>query len=442
MAAPTANRLGWVGAPAASRAAWPELASFARAARDDGLDRALVCGMGGSSLAPTVLAASFAAHHVGVLDSTDPAAVLDAVSDDALGRTLFVITSKSGTTVETLAFYNYFRARVPARQFVAVTDPGTPLSELARAQGFRAAFDHPADVGGRYAALTVVGMLPAALMGIDGAALLDRALALDTDAARAFGAGLAEAALGGRDKLLLRPPAAVATLAAWIEQLVAESSGKDGRGVVPVVGGAAAEPRADAQLVEDFSSDPLDLGREFLRWEYATWAVCERLGVNPFDQPDVEDAKALARAELARPAGAPSDVSTLTPAALRRAARPGDYVAILAYLPPRPDVATALERVRADWERAVDLPVTLGFGPRYLHSTGQLHKGGPDTGLFLVVTADPERDVEIPDMGTTFGRLERAQALGDIRALLGRGRRVAHVHLARPTDVADLADAR
>jgi hypothetical protein len=431
-----ADRLGWIAAPRASRAAWTDLAAFARRAHGDGLDRTLVCGMGGSSLAPRVLAEAAGAASLAVLDSTDPTAVRGAAAEQHLDRTLFVVTSKSGTTVETLAFYRYFAARARPDQFVAITDPGTPLETLAREQGFRAVFAHPADVGGRYAALTVVGMLPAALLGMDGATLLDRALALDAGPARRLGDGIAAAALQGRDKLVLRPPPSVAGLAHWIEQLVAESSGKQGRGVVPVVGAAARPLRPDAQLVQEFSADPLDLGAEFLRWEHATWALCERLGVNAFDQPDVEEAKALARAELAATTGASVAPPTLDPAALARAARPGDYLAILAYLPPVPAIATALETARARWEDALGVTTTVGFGPRYLHSTGQLHKGGPATGLFLVVTAEPAIDLDIPGMGTTFATLERAQAMGDIRALLGRGRRVTHVHLPRAEDVA------
>jgi hypothetical protein len=347
-----ADRLGWIAAPRASRAGWAALQEFAARVRADGLDRTLVCGMGGSSLAPRVLAAVADAARLDVLDSTDPVAVRDAVPAGQLAHTLFVVTSKSGTTVETLSFYRYFAARARPDQFVAITDPGTPLEALARERGFRAVFPHPADVGGRYAALTVVGMLPAALLGIDGATLLDRALALDPDTARAFGTRLAEAALAGRDKLVLRPPARVARLADWIEQLVAESSGKQGRGVVPVVGAPERSARADAETVAEFSSDPIDLGLEFLRWEYATWALCERLGVDAFDQPDVEEAKALARAELARPHGPSAAPATLDLAALRDAARPRDYLAILAYLPSTPAIAAAPRGPRALGGRA------------------------------------------------------------------------------------------
>jgi len=431
--------LGWTTAPRASLGQWDDLVRFADAARRDGLRRTVVCGMGGSSLAPEVLASSFANASLSVLDSTDPSAVLAVARAADFDRTLFVVCSKSGSTVETLAFYHYLAARADGARFVAITDPGSPLEALARDRGFRAVFPHPPDVGGRYAALTVVGMLPAALLGVNGRDLLERALAVDPDAARARGARLAQGALAGRDKLVLRPPAPVARLADWIEQLVAESTGKDGRGVVPVVDDPITAPRPDSQIVGDFAAEPLALGAEFLAWEYTTWELCTRLGVNAFDQPNVEEAKALARAELARKGREEASLATLTPEALRNAARPGDYLAMLAYLPPNPGIAARLQAVRASWARDLGCATTLGFGPRYLHSTGQLHKGGPNTGLFLVVTADDAEDADIPEMGTTFGALKRAQARGDIRALLAKGRRVAHVHLPRPEDVGQLA---
>jgi hypothetical protein len=425
------NRLGWIHTPEHSLAQWDRLTGLAAGVRADGLDRTLVCGMGGSSLAPQVLAASAVRPRAAldVLDSTDPAAVRAAERAHDPARTLFVIASKSGTTVETLAFYRYFAARARAEQFVAITDPGSPLERLARERGFRAVVEHPADVGGRYAALTAVGMLPAALLGLDGRTLLQRARAVDPERAKAFGAALAAAVDSGRDKLALRPPLPVAGLAHWVEQLVAESSGKGGRGVVPIVDDPVGTVLADMQLVTDFSADPLDLGVEFVRWEYATWGLCERLGVDAFDQPDVDEAKRFAREEFDRNPDDP--LPTITPAQLRQRARPGDYVAILAYLPPTPEVTAQLQAVRAAWGRTLGCATTLGFGPRYLHSTGQLHKGGPNTGLFLVITADDAEDLEIPEQGRTFGELKRAQARGDMRALLARGRRVAHVHLAR-----------
>jgi len=432
------NHLGWTRAPDQSLAQWDRWTALAAAVRADGLDRTLVCGMGGSSLAPHVLAASMGGA-LQVLDSTNPAAVLAAERAHDPARTLFLIVSKSGTTVETLAFYRYFAARARPEQFIAVTDPGSPLEALARERRFRAVVEHPADVGGRYAALTAVGMLPAALLGLDGRTLLQRAAAVDPERAKAFGAALAAAVGVGRDKLVLQPPAPVGALAHWIEQLVAESSGKDGRGVVPVVDDPVGAVLPDMQVVTDFSPDPLDLGAEFLRWEYATWELCERLGVNAFDQPDVEEAKRLAREELDRVGAVGAQhaapLPTLSPHDLRQRARPGDYLAILAYLPPTPEVTAELQAVRAAWGRTLGCATTLGFGPRYLHSTGQLHKGGPNTGLFLAITADAAEDVEIPEQGRTFGELERGQARGDIRALLARGRRVAHVHLPHLEDL-------
>ena len=437
--------LGWQQAPQQSLAQWDAHVALARAARGDGLTRALVCGMGGSSLAPQVLAESGeggGAGILGVLDSTNPAAVQRAVGDEDFGRTLFLVVSKSGTTVETLAFYHYFATRARPRQFIAITDPGTPLEALAHRQGFRAVIAHPPDVGGRYAALTAVGMVPAALMGIDGGTLLQRASRIDVNAARGLGRDIAAAARAGCDKLVLHPPLPITPLAYWIEQLVAESSGKNGRGVVPVVQNPVRELRADTQLQgpEAFSADPLDLGAEFLRWEYATQALCEQLGVNPFDQPDVEDAKRLARAELEQlqRREPPAPLQTLSLEQLRRAVRPGDYLAMLVYAAWTPALYSVLQPLRAAWDGAVGCVTTVGIGPRYLHSTGQLHKGGPNTGVFLVVTVDHEVDFEIPTMGTTFGQLHHAQARGDVRALLAKGRRVAHVHLRSLTELEQL----
>jgi len=438
------NLLGWMRAPEESLAQWDEHVALAAAAKADGLDRTLVCGMGGSSLVADVLAETFGARSLHVLDSTNPAAVPAMGQGPDLARTLFVISSKSGNTVETLAFCHYFAARARPEQFIAITETGSPLDALARQRGFRAIIPHPPDVGGRYSALTAVGMLPAALAGIDGRMLLERTRGVDIAAAKALGVQIAENAKGGRDKLSLAPPGPIAALADWIEQLIAESSGKDGRGVVPIVQDPAGGALADMQTIgpDALSADPLDLGAEFLRWEYATAALCERLGVNAFDQPDVEEAKRLARAELERGrgnAGARAEpLRTLLPGQLRKRFRPGDYVAILAYVAPTPEVRAELQKLRAAWGRATGCATTLGIGPRYLHSTGQLHKGGPNTGLFLVITIDAEEDLDIPEMGWTFGELHRAQARGDVRALLARGRRVAQVHLSSPAQLAQL----
>jgi glucose-6-phosphate isomerase len=437
------NQLGWMRAPDESLAQWDAHSALAAAVRADGLGRTLVCGMGGSSLVADVLAETFGAKNLHVLDSTNPEAVRAAGGPSDLARTLFVISSKSGTTVETLAFCHYFAARARPEQFVTITETDSPLERIARAKGFRAIIPHPPAVGGRYSALTAIGMVPAALARIDGRTLLERTRTVDIPAARVLGVAIADRALRGRDKLRLRPPARIAALAYWIEQLVAESSGKDGRGVIPVVQEPDGGPLPDLQTAdaEMFAPDPLDLGAEFLRWEYATQSLCERLGVNAFDQPDVEEAKKLARAELVGGAGAQhaAPLRTLTPAQLRNSYRPRDYFAMLAYVPPTPAVFRELQNIRAAWGHALGCATTLGIGPRYLHSTGQLHKGGPDSGLFLVITTDARDDMEIPEMGWTFGELHLAQARGDVRALLARGRRVAHVHLSSLSELSQLA---
>ena len=446
------NKLPWMRAAEESLAQWDAHTALAAAVRAEGLTRTLVCGMGGSSLVADVLAETFGAHSLHVLDSTNPAAVRAAGDESALARTLFVVSSKSGSTVETLAFCHYFTARARPEQFIAITEAGSPLDGIARWRGFRAIIPHPPGIGGRYAALTAIGMVPAALSGVDGRTLLERTRAVDVAAAQAMGLGVADRALAGRDKLCLSPPPRISAIADWIEQLIAESSGKGGRGVVPIVQDPARGALPDSQTAgpDLFSADPLDLGSEFLRWEYATAALCERLGVNAYDQPDVEEAKRLARAELdggnGRVGAGHADVGaqhaaplpTLTLSQLRHAYRPGDYVAILAYVPPTPEMHTELQKVRAAWGRALGCVTTLGIGPRYLHSTGQLHKGGPNTGLFLVVTTDVDEDVAIPEMGWTFGELHRAQARGDVRALLARGRRVAHVHLSSTAELSQL----
>ena len=436
------NHLGWMQAPAESLAQWNEHVALAAAVRADGLSRTLVCGMGGSSLVADVLAETFGAEGLHVLDSTNPEAVRAAGGSDAdIARTVFVVSSKSGNTIETLAFCHYFAARARPEQFIAITEIGTPLAELARARGFRAIVPHPPNVGGRYSALTAIGMVPAALSSLDGRTLLERTRSIDIAAAQALGTAIAERALTGRDKLRVIPPRSISALAFWIEQLIAESSGKDGRGVIPIVQEPDGGTLPDAQTAgpEMFSADPRDLGLEFLRWEYATQALCERLGVNAFDQPDVEEAKRLARAELTgAKAQHAAPLPTLSLQQLRATYRPHDYFAMLAYVPPTPAVFGQLQAVRAAWGRALRCATTLGFGPRYLHSTGQLHKGGPDSGLFLVITTDVHQDLEIPEMGWTFGQLHHAQARGDVRALLARGRRVAHVHLPSLAELSQL----
>ena len=492
------RRLGWLDGPDFAESRRPELESFAAEIRAAGYRRVLLLGMGGSSLAPEVFARSFppASGHprVEVLDDTGPAAVRAARDRAPLEQTLFVVSSKSGTTTETLAFLEYFwqQRRNPAgaagRDFVAVTDPGTPLEELARARGFRRVFLNPPDIGGRYSALSYFGLVPAALQGADLKGLADRA----RDLAGRCGPGAAPlrnpgvylgAVLGtlarlGRDKLTLLFSPGLASLGTWIEQLVAESTGKAGRGIVPVDGepladpdaygpdrvfvamGLAGEPEPLAPATRRALAarghpvicwrlrDPLELGAEFLRWEIATATAGAVLGINPFDEPNVAEAKAATRELLEQDPlpegeldwqdaglsifGAPgggADAGTLLRRFLARA-RPYDYLALLAYLDRTPEVEARLKALRRLLSERLGRATTLGHGPRYLHSTGQLHKGGPNHGVFLILTADGDETVPVPGQPYDFGRLKRAQALGDVQVLRRHGRRVMRVHLA------------
>ncbi len=509
-----ARWLGWLDLPTAMQGRVAELEHLARDVREDGYRRAAVLGMGGSSLAPELFsrvfgwaggagasgAASADGLELRVLDSTHPDAVRGFRSWAGEGRTLFCVSSKSGSTTEPNAFQAAMGEVAPALDFVAITDPGTALADLARAQEFRAIVEAPPDVGGRYSALTVFGLVPAALTGVDVAGLLDRAAAM-ADACRAgdasenpglrLGAALGEAALDGRDKLTILTSPRLAAFGDWVEQLVAESTGKAGRGIVPIVGepiGApdaygpdrvlvtlrladepesewaevAAEMRARGTLIEEIVlADALDIGGEFVRWEVATAAAGIVLGIDPFDQPNVQESKDATTELLATyrrtgslPAPAPlvsergisvgADPAALgdTPVTVDGAVTqllslltPGsDYFAILAYLPQDRDVVERLQRMRARVRDALGVATTLGFGPRFLHSTGQLHKGGPDTGVFLQITADPAKDLPIPGWDQSFATLITAQALGDLSSLQGRGRRALRLHL---TDLAD-----
>ncbi|MCI4330158.1 MAG: phosphoheptose isomerase, partial [Thermoplasmata archaeon] len=396
-------------------------------------------------------------------------------------------SSKSGTTTEPLSFYHYFWEVVratgvpPGSRFVAVTDPGTPLETLARDQGFRASFPALPTVGGRYSALTTFGLVPAALLGMDLSGLLGQAWTMSESCAAsvpaaenpglALGAVLGELAVRGRDKLTFYASADLAAFPAWAEQLVAESTGKIDKGIVPVVDEPvvdASDYGSDRQFVffqeadhpdpalDDHAqkleaaghpvvriglADRLDLGQEFFRWEFAVASAGMIVGINPFDQPDVEFAKELARQAMAHPAApggsdGPVTIRADDGASLDRAVpawmdlcRPGDYVALQAYLPPSDATWTLLEDLRLRLLRQLKVATTLGYGPRFLHSTGQLHKGGPNTGLFLQIVDEPSADLEVPGAGYTFGQLIRAQSLGDFQALEQRGRRILRVSL-------------
>lgn len=462
-----ADRLGWLDAPRRAEEEADGLTGFAAEAADDGLTEAALLGMGGSSLFPELLARTFgpAAGHLGlhVLDSTDPGAVLDLERRLPWGSTLVVAASKSGTTLEMrclLARYHQRLAELrpdhPGATIAAITDPGTPLQERAEREAFRRVLTAPPDVGGRYSALTVFGLAPAALLGVElpglvepARAVLDRALAgrdQPGDPIR-LGAVLAAAVRAGRDKLTLLLPDDVPGLGAWIEQLVAESTGKRGTGIVPVLDEPADVDRfevADRLVVAlgehpglDGVADaghpvvrlpwagPGDLGAEVARWELATAVAGALLEVNPFDQPDVAAAKAATERVLAAGDALPGHDDA---AGALAGLRPGGYVALLGFVTPggeeHRELLAAAERLRA----RTPAPVTVGIGPRYLHSTGQLHKGGPGGGAYLVVVGEDPEDAEVPgEDGLTFSRLKRAQAAGDLRALASAGRAVAHV---------------
>lgn len=395
-----------------------------------------------------------------VLDSDDPAAIRRVERELPLDRTLFIASSKSGTTAETRSLLEYFwRARPVPDHFAVITDPGTPLAKLGNARGFRAVFEARPDLGGRYAALSHFGLVPAALAGVDVAELLHRArrmAAASADCVPAaenagllLGAMLAGAVRAGRDKLTLVIDERFATFGVWIEQLIAESTGKQGIGIVPIVGEPLGTPevygndrlfigigvhptRLDslASAGHPVAAFPLsesaELGAEVLRWEIATALAGAVLGINPFDQPDVEAAKDAARAAL--DAGV-QPVEPRAPEELLGLLVPGDYLAIQAYVDPEAEVVSELERIRLGLRDRYRVATTLGIGPRYLHSTGQLHKGGPDSGVFLQIAEHNDDDLAIPGERFGFATLESAQAAGDLQALLDRGRRAGRVRL-------------
>jgi hypothetical protein len=454
--APTeiADRLGWLAAPHASRPLAPRLLAFAQEVAAEGITHAVLMGMGGSSLAPevfrSVLGVAAGALDLRVLDSTHPDAIVALEADVPLDRCLFVASSKSGTTIETRSQLAYFRALVgDPRRFAVITDPGSPLEEHARAGGFREVFEAPPDVGGRYSALTVFGLLPAALIGADLDALLEQA----AEAAAACGGGrrpaanpgaalgvvAGEAALQGRDKLTIAATRQLEPLGAWIEQLVAESTGKDGRGIVPVDREPeAAGPSAgrlflgigEVEPAQPWARLPIEgtgsVAAAMFVLEFATAVAGHVLGVHPFDQPDVQAAKDRT-AEALRGGAAPPAEDRID--RLLDSVRPADYVALQAFVAPSDATWERLQRARAEIGRRTRAATTLGYGPRYLHSTGQLHKGGPRTGVFVQIVEEPKEDVAIPGEPYSFGDLIRAQADGDLVALREAGARVTRTTL-------------
>ncbi len=457
------DRLGWLTISDAMSERADELVDFARGCAADGLTDAVLLGMGGSSLAPEVLWRTFGAPAdalaLHVLDSTDPAAILDVQEALDLDRTLFVVSTKSGGTIETLSLFKHFHSLVPdGSRFVAITDPGSSLLELARQNGFRASFENDPNIGGRYSALSLFGLVPAALIGAPVHALLERA-ALAEQACAHFdstqsnpglwlGLAIGELARHGRDKLTFVVGDSVSSFGLWVEQLVAESTGKQGRGILPVADEPLLEPqsygadRVFAYLRDgdhadgdtDARIDALgaaghptltltvdgseDLGRMFFLAEFATAVAGWVLEINPFDQPNVQEAKdATKRVLSALPL---PEVRYADDAALRElltGGTPGGYIALMGYLAPSVEFDEQVAALRATLMTATHRATTFGYGPRFLHSTGQLHKGGPPVGRFLSLIADSGPDVEIPDAGYSFRTLKTAQAIGDLETL-------------------------
>ena len=483
------NRLGWLHLPENMPEQVGRIMGLVEAVRNEGYTHALLLGMGGSSLAPEMFASVFGRFEDGmrlaIFDSTDPDMLLDRTGELDLSKTLFIVATKSGGTVETLSAFKYFYNQLlktmnedaAGRHFIAITDPGSSLTELAGKYKFRDVFLNDPNIGGRYSALSFFGLVPAALVGVDLNILLERAQTLacnaqscncpvggDNVGAR-LGAILGELAKAGRDKLTIIASPAIAGFGDWVEQLVAESTGKDGTGILPVVGEALGPPdvygndrlfvhirlegydtydgalaeleKAGYPVVTLRLKDAYDIGGQFFLWEMATVIAAARLGIQPFDQPNVEAAKVLAREMVAEymekgtlPAG---ETAPLTGEAFKtfiNQARPGDYVSIQAYVRPTPAVDAALTDLRLRLRDKLKLATTVGYGPRFLHSTGQLHKGDGGNGLFIQFISDAINDVPIPDeagrsaAAMTFGVLKYAQALGDAQALRNAGRRV------------------
>jgi len=478
------ERLGWLQVADRMEERVPELEALRKELVGEGFTDLVLMGMGGSSLAPEVFRQTFgaprAALNVHVLDTTDPAAISALEKAIDLRKTVFIVASKSGTTLETLSHYRHFwqQAGQKGGQFIAITDPGTALADEASRRGFRRTFLNPPDIGGRYSALSYFGLVPAALGGVDVSGVLDRAATMVQACSPSVPAGenpgawlgavFAEAAKVGRDKITIVAAPAIQSFGVWAEQLIAESTGKEGKGLVPVADEALGTPQvygndrlfvrlalpgddepsalaalgqAGHPVVTLKLSDPLAIGAEFFRWEYAIAVAGAILGLNVFDQPNVQEAKDLTRKVLSE--GNPPTVgegirwagqsgATLEAAiqSLLGQVRAGDYVALLAFIAPSPEHDRALNSIRLAIRDSHRVATTVGYGPRYLHSTGQLHKGGPNTGVFLQLVGDDPHDVPIPGEKFSFGVLKQAQALGDFQALRNHGRRVLRLQMA------------
>jgi len=468
------NRLGWLDAPYHFVQEADDLIAFAEQIRLANFTHCVLLGMGGSSLCVEVfrdvMGTSEAYPRMHVLDSTHPDQVRATEEAIDLSRTLFIIASKSGTTLEPECLYNYFWEKVteirpdhPGSQFCAITDPDTHLAKLGAERRFVRVFTNPADIGGRYSALSLFGLLPAALMGIDVKRLLQHAteeadctkLLDERNAALQLGITLGIAASQGKNKLTLITPDQFQPFGYWVEQLIAESTGKEGKGILPIEG----EPFTNAEL---YSEDRLfvvfdleghesevpkelpgptihitlqstyDLAAQFFRWEFATAVAGKVLGINPFDEPNVTESKNNTNRVLVENTVYTANGSSARDLTsfLDEQVKPGAYIAIMAYLPRNWQSEEMLKELRGKLLQAYRVPVTVGFGPRFLHSTGQLHKGGPDQGVFIQFTADPQQDLSIPGKPFTFARLIQAQAQGDLESLRAKNRPVIQQHLA------------
>jgi glucose-6-phosphate isomerase/transaldolase/glucose-6-phosphate isomerase len=478
------NRLGWLTVSDEIVEQVSVLTEFAQEVKDAGFRHVVLLGMGGSSLGPEVVRRTIGSAdgfpELIVLDSTVPESVDSVTMAIDLSRTLFLVSSKSGGTIEPNSFYSHFRALVEqavgseaaGKSFVAITDPDTSLEELAHSEGFLAVFSNPSDIGGRYSVLSFFGLVPAALMGVDIASLLQRANDMRESCASSvdslsnpgafLGAALATLAAAGRDKLTLVTSPSIGSFGLWAEQLIAESLGKNDKGVVPV----ADEPSigvnsygddrffvylrvaGDDNLATDESirliaergqpivrldlRDRYDLGAEFFRWEFATAVAGAIVKINPFDQPNVQAAKNMTDSVLEgyRATGKlPDGGFGISAQELLGSITDGDYLAIMAYVAQTPEIGRAFETLRLQVAERYGIATTLGYGPRFLHSTGQLHKGGPPSGAFLQITTRHGDGGSIPGAHFSFGTLADAQALGDRKALVEAGRRVARLHL-------------
>ncbi len=477
-------RLGWLHSIEDARTRLNGYVSFAKQIHDEGIDRVLVIGMGGSSLTAEVLSSLLAGANIeaklslAILDSTDAGQVAQAFEQYPPEQSLYILASKSGGTAELLAAFDYVwkLSNGNGSRFIAITDAGTSLEALAKERGFRKVFNADANVGGRFAALTDFGLVPAALLGMDVEKLLASAEKIKNDSNSAYGAGfilgalIAEAALAGKDKLTVVADAPISALANWIEQVIAESSGKHGKGILPVAlepldlpevygddrlfvylrqngeldNGIAALKYAGQPVIEFQINSPYDAGAEFYRWEIAISIACHILGVNAFDQPDVQDSKlrTIAKIKDFQATGKLADadlieIQNAKTTLLDFLAQAGSdsYIAINAYLPRNKEMVEALQLLRVAIREKTKCAVAAGFGPRFQHSTGQFHKGGPNTGLFIQIVSDTKDDMEIPTQGLTFGTLIRAQALGDYEALIAAGRKAIRIRLSNLSEL-------